>query len=96
MNESADALTRHVPVLAAEVLAALDPQPGQVMVDATLGGGGHARLLAEKLGPTGRLIGLDQDAGMVERAAAEVGRAARHLGPGQLRGPAASARGFAD
>ena len=50
MNESAEALTRHVPVLVAEVLAALDPQPGQVMVDATLGGGGHARLLAERLG----------------------------------------------
>jgi 16S rRNA (cytosine1402-N4)-methyltransferase len=67
MNEPVDALSRHVPVLTAEVLAALDPRPGQVMVDATLGGGGHARLLAEKLGPTGRLIGLDQDATMVER-----------------------------
>jgi len=68
MTEAADASTRHVPVLVAEVLAALDPQPGQVLVDATLGAGGHARLLAEKLGPTGRLIGLDQDATMVERA----------------------------
>src|SRR5271165_6778953 len=68
MTESADARARHVSVLPAEVLAALDPRPGQVLVDATLGAGGHARLLAEKLGPTGRLIGLDQDAAMVERA----------------------------
>jgi 16S rRNA (cytosine1402-N4)-methyltransferase len=39
----------HVPVLAAEVLEWLNPQPGQIIVDGTLGGGGHTRLLAEKL-----------------------------------------------
>jgi 16S rRNA (cytosine1402-N4)-methyltransferase len=59
---------RHVPVLAAEVVALLDPQPGEVWVDATTGGGGHARLIAERIGPTGRLIGLDQDPGMLDRA----------------------------
>jgi 16S rRNA (cytosine1402-N4)-methyltransferase len=59
---------RHVPVLPAEVLTALDPQPGQCLVDATVGAGGHARLLAEHLGPTGRLIGLDRDAAMLELA----------------------------
>ena len=36
----------HVPVLPAEVLEWLDPQPGQVIVDGTLGGGGHTRLMA--------------------------------------------------
>src|SRR3954469_22820124 len=59
---------RHVPVLPAEVLAWLAPAPGQTFVDATVGAGGHARLLAERLGPTGRLIGLDQDAAMLELA----------------------------
>jgi 16S rRNA (cytosine1402-N4)-methyltransferase len=54
----------------AEVLTALDPQPGRIMVDATLGGGGHARALAERLRPGGRLIGIDQD----PDAVAEAGR----------------------
>ncbi len=59
---------RHVPVLPREVVELLAPGPGQVFVDATVGAGGHARLLAERLAPEGRLIGLDQDAGMLERA----------------------------
>ncbi len=41
--------TVHVPVLPAEVLALGDPKPGQIWVDGTAGGGGHARLIAEKL-----------------------------------------------
>lgn len=59
---------RHVPVLPAEVLEALAPAPGQVVVDATVGAGGHARLIANRLGATGRLIGLDRDAAMLELA----------------------------
>jgi 16S rRNA (cytosine1402-N4)-methyltransferase len=59
---------RHVAVLPREVVELLAPGPGQVFVDATVGAGGHARLLAERLAPTGRLIGLDQDAGMLELA----------------------------
>src|SRR6516162_8763879 len=59
---------RHVPVLPAEVLQLLAPAAGQVFVDATVGGGGHARLIAERLGPTGRLIGLDQDPAMLDLA----------------------------
>jgi 16S rRNA (cytosine1402-N4)-methyltransferase len=58
----------HVSVLPAEVLALLEPQPGQVFVDATVGAGGHARMLAERLAPGGRLIGLDRDAAMLELA----------------------------
>jgi 16S rRNA (cytosine1402-N4)-methyltransferase len=57
---------RHVAVLPAEVLAALAPAPGAVFVDATVGAGGHARLLAERLGPAGRVIGLDRDAAMLD------------------------------
>jgi 16S rRNA (cytosine1402-N4)-methyltransferase len=58
----------HVPVLPAEVLRLVDPQPGQTIVDATVGAGGHARMLAERLGPNGRLIGLDRDAVMLDLA----------------------------
>src|SRR3954466_11981468 len=59
---------RHAPVLPAEVLRLLDPKPGETWVDCTVGGGGHARLIAERLGDTGRLIGLDQDPTMLDRA----------------------------
>ncbi|HEX5925260.1 MAG TPA: 16S rRNA (cytosine(1402)-N(4))-methyltransferase RsmH [Baekduia sp.] len=51
----------HVPVLAGELIEALDPQPGQVAIDCTFGAGGHARLIAERLGPTGTLIAIDRD-----------------------------------
>lgn len=51
----------HIPVLAEEVLRGLDPQPGETALDGTLGLGGHARMLAEAVGETGRLIGLDRD-----------------------------------
>jgi 16S rRNA (cytosine1402-N4)-methyltransferase len=51
----------HVPVLAGELIEALDPQPGQLAVDCTLGAAGHARLVAGRLGPSGLLIGIDRD-----------------------------------
>jgi 16S rRNA (cytosine1402-N4)-methyltransferase len=53
--------TAHIPVLADELLEILDPRPGQVVVDCTFGGGGHARLVAERLGPDGTLIAIDRD-----------------------------------
>jgi 16S rRNA (cytosine1402-N4)-methyltransferase len=68
MSDEPTAAPRHVSVLAAEVLAALQPAAGQVVVDATLGAGGHARLLAERLTPGGRLVGLDRDPAMIELA----------------------------
>lgn len=49
-------------------MAELDPRAGEVVVDATLGHGGHARLLAEAIGPTGRLIGFDVDPLNIARA----------------------------
>ncbi len=58
----------HVPVLTAEVLAALDPQPGDILADGTLGGGGHTRLLAERVGPTGRVVAVDRDPEAIARA----------------------------
>ncbi|MDX6696906.1 MAG: rRNA (cytosine1402-N4)-methyltransferase [Solirubrobacteraceae bacterium] len=59
----------HVPVLAGELIDLLQPRPGQVAVDATVGGGGHARLLAERVGPAGTLIGIDRDPVAQERFA---------------------------
>lgn len=52
----------HRPVLLDEVLAALDPQSGDIIVDCTLGFGGHAVELLGRIGPTGKLIGFDLDA----------------------------------
>ncbi len=51
----------HIPILVDECLAALDLKPGMCGVDATLGYGGHARRILERITPGGRLIGLDQD-----------------------------------
>jgi 16S rRNA (cytosine1402-N4)-methyltransferase len=55
----------HVPVLPAETLQLLDPKPGETWVDCTLGAAGHGRMIAEKIGPAGRLVGLDQDPTML-------------------------------
>jgi 16S rRNA (cytosine1402-N4)-methyltransferase len=63
---------RHIPVLADAVLELLEPEPGQVVVDATTGVGGHARLLAERIGSTGRLICLDRDPEMLALAQREL------------------------
>jgi 16S rRNA (cytosine1402-N4)-methyltransferase len=51
----------HIPVLAAELIDLLDPRPGQTAIDCTFGGGGHAQLIAERLGPEGTLIAIDRD-----------------------------------
>jgi 16S rRNA (cytosine1402-N4)-methyltransferase len=62
----------HIPVLATEVLDWLNPQPGQVWVDGTLGGGGHTRLLAERVGPEGTIVALDRDPDAVAAAETEL------------------------
>ena len=59
----------HVPVLAGELIDLLDPRPGETAVDCTVGGGGHARLIAERIGPAGTLIGIDRDPVAEERFA---------------------------
>lgn len=58
----------HVPVLVEEVLTYLAPRPGAVIVDATVGEGGHAEAILRRIAPAGRLIGLDQDADAIVRA----------------------------
>ena len=51
----------HVPIMVREILEVLQPQPGGIAVDCTLGHGGHARALLERLSPGGHLFGLDVD-----------------------------------
>jgi 16S rRNA (cytosine1402-N4)-methyltransferase len=59
----------HIPVLAGELIDVTDPHAGEVAVDCTFGGGGHARLIAERIGPSGLLIGIDRDPIAEERFA---------------------------
>ncbi|MBM3998682.1 MAG: 16S rRNA (cytosine(1402)-N(4))-methyltransferase RsmH [Planctomycetes bacterium] len=59
-------MTAHVPVLADVLLAELRLDPGAVALDGTLGGGGHAQLLLDAVGPDGRVVALDRDIGAVE------------------------------
>jgi 16S rRNA (cytosine1402-N4)-methyltransferase len=58
----------HVSVLLQEVLAALQPQPGGVYLDATVGAGGHAAAILQASAPDGRVFGLDQDVEAIEIA----------------------------
>jgi len=53
--------TAHRPIMLAEVLRCLRPVAGEIAVDCTLGGGGHAQAILEQLRPGGRLIGIDVD-----------------------------------
>ena len=67
-----DSSSVHVPVLANEVLQWLNPRPGQVFVDGTMGGGGHTRLLIERVRPGGEVIGVDRDPVAIVRAEREL------------------------
>ena len=59
----------HVPVLAGELLELLDPRPGDTAIDCTFGAGGHAGLVAGRIGPGGMLVGIDRDPAAEERFA---------------------------
>lgn len=58
----------HEPVLLEPVMEFVAPKPGEIVLDATLGHGGHARRMAGAIGPAGRLIGLDVDERNIARA----------------------------
>jgi 16S rRNA (cytosine1402-N4)-methyltransferase len=62
----------HAPVLPAEVMSVLAVRPGMRVVDGTLGGGGHTRLLAEAVGPDGLVIAIDRDPAAIDRGAREL------------------------
>jgi 16S rRNA (cytosine1402-N4)-methyltransferase len=59
--------TEHVPVLATELIDLLDPHPGETAIDCTFGGGGHAALVAERIGAAGTLLAIDRDPSAEQR-----------------------------
>jgi 16S rRNA (cytosine1402-N4)-methyltransferase len=63
---------RHVPVLLEDVLGVLSPKPGQVIMDCTLGLGGHSAAILERVKPGGRVVGIDFDLGNIELARASL------------------------
>ena len=63
----------HVPVLAGELIELTAPAPGETVVDCTFGAGGHARLIADRIGPAGTLICIDRDP-LAEEHFAELAR----------------------
>jgi 16S rRNA (cytosine1402-N4)-methyltransferase len=54
-------MEEHVPVMCKEVIEYLRPKPGKIILDCTLGGGGHSKAILQRISPQGRLIGIDQD-----------------------------------
>ncbi len=71
----------HVPVMAAECIEGLAVKEDGIYVDGTIGGAGHARLIAGKLGPRGTLIGIDRDADAIEASSERLAAAGcrKHL-----------------
>src|SRR6266508_3620278 len=63
----------HVPVLAGELIELTAPAAGETVVDCTFGAGGHARLIADRIGPTGTLVCIDRDP-LAEEHFAELAR----------------------
>lgn len=58
----------HIPVLLDEVVYYLNPKEGDLEVDGTLGGGGHAQAILGKIGSSGKLLGIDCDSEAIEQA----------------------------
>ena len=61
-------MQEHIPVLQQEVIKTLAPHPNENFIDATLGLGGHAKLILKKISPKGNLLGIDQDDVALEEA----------------------------
>ena len=62
----------HIPVLLDEVVHWLEPQAKRILVDGTMGGGGHTRALADLVGPGGQVVSLDRDGEAIARAQREL------------------------
>src|SRR5215203_7442678 len=72
----------HIPVLAGELIELTAPAAGETAVDCTFGAGGHARLVADRIGPAGTLVCIDRDPAAesrFEELAAEVACETRFL-----------------
>ncbi|HEY8796398.1 MAG TPA: 16S rRNA (cytosine(1402)-N(4))-methyltransferase RsmH [Candidatus Dormibacteraeota bacterium] len=69
-------MSPHQPALSQEVIELLQPGPGAVAIDCTVGQAGHARLILERIIPGGRLLGIDRDPAAVKAAQAALGPSA--------------------
>ncbi len=78
-NTGPHAPSVHKPVLLREVIRWLDLHPGQIVVDATVGAGGHSREILKTIGPEGILIGLDRDPMMLKFASQTLTASNSHL-----------------
>ncbi|MFN3531478.1 MAG: 16S rRNA (cytosine(1402)-N(4))-methyltransferase RsmH [Candidatus Brocadia sp.] len=67
MDDTTNSLL-HEPVMVEEVLDYLRPQPGQIILDGTVGNGGHAGRIMSKISPDGLLIGIDKDMEILQMA----------------------------
>ena len=63
----------HIPVLLEEIIECLEPKPGQIVADCTVGYGGHSREFIKRIGPTGKLIAFDVDGDELERTRKRLG-----------------------
>lgn len=92
----------HIPILTAEILDLLDLRPGDRCIDATVNGGGHTAAFLERTAPDGRVLGLDRDPGVLERAtvrhadAVSAGRLVLAHADFRDIGDVAAANGFSD
>ena len=67
-----EASSGHEPVMVAEVLQYLAPRTGGRYLDLTVGAGGHARVVLERIGPSGVFVGVDRDRDVLERTSGEL------------------------
>jgi|SRR3989344_4368438 len=65
-------MTVHKPVLLNEVINVLNPQPGEFFIDGTFGGGGHSQAILEKIGESGKLLGIDWNQSAIENGKFQV------------------------
>ena len=64
----------HVPVLLNEVIQFLGPKSGEFIIDGTVNGGGHAEAILEKVGPDGKLLGIDWDPAVLANCRERLGK----------------------
>lgn len=66
-NKGKTPANSHIPILVAEIMEMLKPSSGDIVADCTLGYGGHAIEFLRRIGPTGKLVGIDIDVTQLER-----------------------------
>jgi len=93
-NTKMPTTTIHIPVLFQEVLDGLNPQPGEKYLDGTLGGAGHTLAIAQRVGHTGLVIGMDRDSKAIDAAKIRIQQEEKKLGKLPIRTAYANYRDF--